>query len=95
MKLKFSTGDFERSMVINMKKGEKENMKKFLESKVVAMKCRAQRFFYDLLEEERGDSNFVAIIVIIVIILAVAGIFRTQLLELVNKVFEQLTDFVG
>lgn len=47
------------------------------------------------LKEERGDTNFVAIIVIIVIILAIAGIFRTQLTEAVNKVFEQLKTFIG
>ncbi len=47
------------------------------------------------LNDEEGDSNLVAVIVLIVIILAVAAIFRTQLLNAVNAVFEQLTEFIG
>lgn len=47
------------------------------------------------LREEEGDSNMVAVVVLIVIILAAAAIFRTQLLDAVNAVFEQLTDFIG
>lgn len=52
---------------------------------------RMERF----LKEERGDTNFVAIIVIIVIILAIAGIFRSKLQEAVEAVFEQLLAFVN
>ena len=48
-----------------------------------------------LINDEEGDSNLVAVIVLIVIILAVAGIFRTQLLNAVNSVFEKLTEFIG
>ncbi len=48
-----------------------------------------------LIADERGDSNMVAVIVLIVIILAVAAIFREQLLSAVNSVFEQLTEFIG
>lgn len=47
------------------------------------------------IKDEEGDSNMVAVIVLIVIILAVAAIFRTQLLAAVNSVFEQLTEFIG
>lgn len=48
-----------------------------------------------LINDEEGDSNLVAVIVLIVIILAVAAIFRTQLLNAVNSVFEKLTEFIG
>lgn len=48
-----------------------------------------------LINDEEGDSNLVAVIVLIVIILAVAGIFRTQLLGAVNSVFDRLTEFIG
>ena len=48
-----------------------------------------------LINDEEGDSNLVAVIVLIVIILAVAAIFRTQLLDAVNSVFEKLTEFIG
>lgn len=47
------------------------------------------------LNDEEGDSNLVAVIVLIVIILAVAAIFREQLLEAVNAVFSNLMDFIG
>lgn len=46
-------------------------------------------------KEEKGASDIVAIIVIIAIVLAVAAIFRGQLIPVVNKVFEDLTNFVG
>ena len=48
-----------------------------------------------LINDEEGDSNLVAVIVLIVIILAVAAIFRTQLLNAVNSVFDKLTEFIG
>ena len=47
------------------------------------------------LADEEGDSNMVAVIVLIVIILAVAAIFREQLLNAVNAVFGNLMDFIG
>lgn len=48
-----------------------------------------------LVKDEKGDSNMVAVIVLIVIILAVAAIFREQLLAAVNAVFGNLMDFIG
>ena len=48
-----------------------------------------------LINDEEGDSNLVAVIVLIVIILAVAGIFRTPFLGAVNSVFDKLTEFIG
>lgn len=48
-----------------------------------------------ILKDEEGDSNMVAVIVLIVIILAVAAIFREQLLNAVNAVFGNLMDFIG
>lgn len=47
------------------------------------------------LADEEGDSNMVAVIVLIVIILAVAAIFREQLLAAVNAVFGNLMEFIG
>ncbi len=47
------------------------------------------------LAEERGDSNLVSIMVVIVIVLAVAGVFRTQLMSAVNTIFARLTEFIG
>ncbi|MBS7033299.1 MAG: hypothetical protein KH237_19670 [Clostridium sp.] len=57
------------------------------------MQLRARRFVSQLLEEERGDTNFVAII-IIVILIAIAGIFKDQLEKAIKKVFDSLTNFI-
>lgn len=69
-------------------------MRTFLEMK----KLQAQRSLRGKMEEllsERGDTNFVSIILIMVIVIAIAGIFRTQLMSAVQAVFGQLTDFIG
>ncbi|MBP3476021.1 MAG: hypothetical protein J6K48_06850 [Lachnospiraceae bacterium] len=55
----------------------------------------AMRNFVDSFKEERGDTNFVAIIVIIVIIMAIAVIFQDKLTEAVNRVFDNLMNFIG
>ena len=48
-----------------------------------------------LVQDERGDTNFVSIIVIIVIVIAVAGIFHEQLSKAIKAVFENLTSFIN
>lgn len=47
------------------------------------------------LTEERGDTNFVAMIVIIGIILVVAVVFRERLKEAVNAVFDNVDSWTG
>lgn len=53
------------------------------------------KFITKFAEDEAGDSNMVAVIVLIVIIIAVAGIFRTSLMEAVTKIMEKLMEFIG
>lgn len=48
-----------------------------------------------LVKEENGDTNFVAIIIIIVILLAIAVVFRQKLGEAIDKVFRNLSSFIG
>lgn len=55
---------------------------------------RMKAYAGSLVKDERGDTNFVAIIIIIVILLAIAGIFHEQLSDAVKKVFENLTGFI-
>lgn len=43
----------------------------------------------------RGETNFVAIIVLIVIIIALGVVFRTQIEAAVKAVFKNLTDFIN
>lgn len=58
-------------------------------------KMRCADALENFVTEERGDSNLVSIMVVIVIILAVAGVFRTQLMGAVNTIFTKLTEFIG
>lgn len=46
------------------------------------------------LRDERGDSNMVAVIVLIVIVIAVAIIFRDALIDAVEAVMDQFTEFI-
>lgn len=48
-----------------------------------------------LVQDERGDTNFVAIIVIIVILIAIASIFHEQLSQAITNVFTNLNEFVN
>lgn len=69
-------------------------MRDYFNDKLIEMKLRADRFIGRLRDEERGDTNFVSIIIIIVIVLGIAAIFREQLTGAVNSVMSQLTEFI-
>ena len=58
-------------------------------------KRKAGEFWDRLLHEEKGASDIVAIMVVIVILLAVAVVFRENLIELVENVFGQANDWVN
>lgn len=45
-----------------------------------------------LRKEEKGASDMVAILLVIVILVAVAAVFRTQLMAAVNTAFEALQE---
>lgn len=49
----------------------------------------------NFLKNERGDSNMVAVVVLIIIVIAVAVIFRDALMDAVNDVMDQFTDFIN
>ncbi len=68
-------------------------MRKFLTCTRMRMKLAGMNLM-ERLKEERGDTNFVSIILIIVIVIAIAAIFRDQLTALVEKVFSKLTNFI-
>lgn len=48
-----------------------------------------------LVQDERGDTNFVSIILIVVIVIALAIIFKDQVTAAMTDVMTQLTTFVG
>lgn len=70
-------------------------MRDYLDGKLIGMRLRAGRFLERLREEERGDTNFVSIILIIVIVVGIATIFRDQLAKAVDSVMKQLTGFIS
>lgn len=70
-------------------------MREFLDGKLIGMQLRAKRFFSQLAEEEKGDTNFVSIILIMVIVIGIAGVFRKQLKDAVDAVMGQLTGFIN
>lgn len=69
-------------------------MREFLDGKLIGMQLRAKRCFSQLAEEENGDTNFVAIIIIIVILIGVAAVFRPALENAINDVFSKLDTFI-
>lgn len=70
-------------------------MLRTMEEKVIGMKVKGARFLQELMEEERGDSNYVGILLMIVIVVGLAAMFRTQLTTLVTNVFAKITEFMG
>lgn len=66
---------------------------------LIGTMMRSKLWFWDQMERfkesERGDTNFVAIIVIIVIILFIAGIFKDSLKKAVEDVFKNLGTFIN
>lgn len=70
-------------------------MLKKVKNLLFSRKVALMRAVVNFINEERGASNMVEVIILIAIVIAVAAIFRTQLIDLINSVFEQLTEFVG
>ena len=69
-------------------------MRTFLQIK----KLQAEKILREKLDEfrnEEGDTNFVSIILIMVIVIAIAAIFKNQLMAAVQLVFAQLLEFIG
>lgn len=48
----------------------------------------------NFMNDEKGDSNMVAVIVLIAIIILVAGIFRESLMGAVRTVMDNFTEFI-
>lgn len=62
-------------------------MLEYMDNQLVRLQVMLACFLQDLKDEERGESNFVAVLLIILIAVAVAFVFREQLLSLVEQVF--------
>ena len=82
--------------------GMEEEMREYLAEKRLAAEVglmlaagRMKECAKRLVRDERGDTNFVSIIVIIVIVIAVAGVFHKQLSKAISDVFTNLTSFIN
>ncbi len=63
--------------------------------KMLQAKQKAKANAAAVLTDERGDTNFVSIMLIIVVVIALAALFRDTLMEVAENVLGQLTEFVG
>ncbi len=59
------------------------------------LKVKAKQNLQAIQNEEIGSSEMVAIIVLIVIVLAVAVIFKDQIISAVNTVMTKLNTFIS
>lgn len=53
---------------------------------------RAKGLLEDFAKEERGAADIIAIILIIVVVVALAGIFREKITEIVEKLMDRIKD---
>lgn len=65
-----------------------------MKSKMEKLLWKAYFESSNLIKNEDGDSNMVAVIVLIVIVLAVAAIFRQSLMDAVQTVMDNFTEFI-
>lgn len=70
-------------------------MKNEFKTKMLLSQLRMKKMVNEFLNSERGDTNFVSIMLIIVIVIGIAGLFGDALTDVVADVMEQLTDFTS
>lgn len=70
-------------------------MKNEFKTKMLLSQLRMKKMVNEFLNSERGDTNFVSIMLIIVIVIGIAGLFGDALTGVVGDVMEQLTDFTS
>ena len=54
-------------------------------------KCKVMSFFKD----ETGDTNIIAIILLIIVVIAMAVIFRNQIANVINSLFNRVNNDIG
>ena len=62
----------------------------FLDMQMIKLQTKMRNFAEDFKKEERGASDIVAILLIILVVVAIAFVFKKQLGNLVNNVFEKV-----
>ncbi len=54
-------------------------------------KCKVMSFF----EDETGETNIIAIILLIVVVIAMAVIFRKQIANVINSLFNRVNNDIS
>lgn len=62
----------------------------FLDMQMIKLQTKMRNFAEDFKKEERGASDIVAILLIILVVVAIAFVFKKQLGNLVNNVFNKV-----
>lgn len=66
-------------------------MKRYLKGRALTAGNNVKRF----LNDEKGETNIIAIILIILVVIILAAIFKQQLTSIVNGLFDQVRDSLG
>lgn len=69
-------------------------MLKKLRQALIKAELKTRNTIYNLINEEKGGTEIVAILLIIIVLIGVVVIFRTQLSELVIGFFDRITNDV-
>lgn len=64
----------------------------FLDMQMIKLQTKMRNFAEDFKKEERGASDIVAILLIILVVVAIAFVFKDQLGNLVNNVFDKVNE---
>ena len=64
-----------------------------IEKALVGVYCKMHKGFNNLMQDEKGDTNFISIINILGIVIIVAGVFMGFKDQIVNMVQEKVNNF--
>lgn len=64
------------------------NLEWWLIGKYAVAKNSVKNFF----EKENGESNIIAIILVILVVIALAAVFKKEIVDLVNGLFTQINE---
>lgn len=56
---------------------------------------KAKEAFKSFLEEERGDSHIIAVILVLVVVVGLAVLFRQKISDIVTKLWNSITGALG
>lgn len=64
-----------------------------IEKAMIGIYCKMYNGFNKVMKDEKGDTNFISILIILGIVIIVAGVFITYKDKLVDQVDKQIKNF--